>query len=100
MTPRLATNLIRAAGYGADLCLARDPECEDDEIAINGSNNISVQISASRNGLYFCASVTSGVGEDWGVTHGKLTRDPVEAARDALRIGEKLGLPTEQTAAA
>lgn len=89
MNLRAATAAINAAGIVARLVLARDPEMEDDEIVLNDDDKVSVQVSATRNGLRFSASVASGTGADFGVTHGKMGPDPVAAARDALRIHSK-----------
>lgn len=82
---------VRAAGIPAVLTLAQD-ECEDDQISLHGNESIGVQISATRDGLRFSASVVTGEGADLAVTFGAERADPVAAARDALRYAAKEGL--------
>lgn len=89
MNLRQATAAIIAAGINAKLVLAADPEMEDDEIILNGNDSVGVQVSATRNGLRFSASVQKGTGADWTLTHGKMTADPVAAAREALTIHQR-----------
>jgi hypothetical protein len=76
---------IRAANIKAKLVRATD-ETTDDEIQLIGNPDISVQICATRDGLRFIASFADGEGDDWGVTQGKMTRDPVAAAREAIGL--------------
>lgn len=80
-----AATAIRAAGILATFQRA-DDEATDDQFILNGDDNICVQISATRNGLEFCASFADGEGDDWGVTHGRPTKDPVAAAREAIGL--------------
>lgn len=85
MNRQQAVAAIQESGIRATLILAED-ECTDDCIALNGMEDCTVQISFTRDGLRFCASVASGEGDDWGVTHGAETKDPVRAAHDALEM--------------
>lgn len=85
MNRKQALAAIQEAGIPATLILAED-ETTDDCIALGGNEDCTVQISFTRDGLRFCASVASGKGDDWGVTHGAETKDPVRAAHDALEM--------------
>lgn len=74
---------VRIVDSRAALEISDDPAC-DDQIILCGNDNIAVQISATRDGLRFCASVASGDGDDFGVRHGDDFSDPVPAAQQAL----------------
>lgn len=81
MKIRDAINLIEAAGMSARF-VPSDDCCCDDQIELLDREDIGVQIAS---GL-FVAYVYSGEGNDFAVTHGKLTRDPVAAAREAVAL--------------
>lgn len=85
MTIQQALAAIRKAGITATFNPASD-ESVDDEFILNFNSNTVVQISATRNGLSFCGTFADGEGDDWGVTFGKDTRDPVAAAREAIAL--------------
>lgn len=85
MTIQQAISAIKAAGIIATFNPASD-ESVDDEIILNLNQHTVVQICASRNGLYFCGTFADGEGDDFGVTFGRETRDPVAAARDAIAL--------------
>ena len=76
---------IRAANIRAKMVCATD-EMEDDKIQLIGNADISVQICATRDGLRFIACFADGEGDDWGITQGRMTRDPVAAAREAIGL--------------
>lgn len=86
MNIRSAFAAIQQAGIKARFVASQDPEMEDDEFVLNDNDNICVQISATRDGLRFSASFADGEGDDWGVTHGRMTKDPVAAAREAIAL--------------
>lgn len=83
MTRAEACRAIRAAGIAAELVIAKD-ETVDDEVWLNGSEDVIVQISVTGDGLRFTGCFGHGDGDDYGVTFGKMTSDPVCAAREAL----------------
>lgn len=83
-----AVAAIVAAGIQAELVLS-DDECCDDDIQLLGKEDICVQISATRDGLRFGASVECGEGDDWGVIFGAETDDPVAAARKAIEYAKR-----------
>lgn len=83
-----AIQAIRAAGIAAAFSPSDDESC-DDQITISGNDAINVQISATRNGLRFCGTFADGEGDDFGVTFGQETSDPVAAARAAIAFAEK-----------
>lgn len=85
MTISEALAAIQAAGITATFTPADDESCDDD-IVLNFNSATQVQISATRNGLRFCGKFYDGEGDDFGVTHGRETADPVAAAREALAL--------------
>ena len=85
MTRSQALKAIRAAGIEAKLVVATE-ESVDDSISLNGSDEVSVQISVTRDGLRFTGTFGDGEDDDYQVTFGKLTSDPVYAAREALAL--------------
>lgn len=85
MTRTQAIAAIRAANIKCRLVRAEDETC-DDSIELIGREDIAVQICATRDGLMFCANFYEGEGDDFGVTHGKMTRNPVAAAREAIGL--------------
>ena len=85
MTIQEAVSAIQAAGITATYNPA-DDESVDDQIILNFNPDICVQIGATRNGLRFCATFADGIGDDWGVTFGRETKDPVAAAREAVAL--------------
>lgn len=85
MTVSAALRALAAAGITATYMPADDEQCDDD-IVLNLNSNICVQVSATRNGLEFTGKFYDGEGDDFGVTHGRGTTDPVAAAREALLL--------------
>jgi len=86
-----AARLIAAAGMPATVQWADDPECEDDQINLQG-DVVAVQVSAYSRGLFYTPTVHGGEGADFWMAHGKETRDPVEAARAAFELARKHGV--------
>ena len=91
MTRAQALAAVRAADIQATLVLARFPDEADDELQL-AFPDVSVQISESRKGLLFTANVLHGVGAERGMFFGRTTADPVQAARDALKIAKREGI--------
>ncbi len=91
MNRNQALAAVRAADIQATLVLARFPDEADDELQLT-SPAVSVQISDGRKGLRFTANVLHGAGADRGVWFGRSTPDPVEAAREALRVAQREGV--------
>lgn len=80
-----AIYLITKGGIQAKFVPTDDEAC-DDSIMLNGNENIAVQVMATRDGLRFCAAFYEGEGDDFCVTHGQVTKDPVAAAREAVAL--------------
>jgi hypothetical protein len=89
MTRSEALSQLRDAGFWVRYEASDDPCC-DDEFFFDGGDTVAVQILATRDGLRFVGAVYSGEGDDFGVTHGPIFADPVQAAESAFDLATVL----------